>query len=154
MIFNDIVPLYAFLYFALAPEEAFEFQKVQPILDKMKGDDEESKKEFEECKRALTLNWDGVTPLTDLIREHKKHIIRDQKAIYNISSRITEEEVKQLLKSGLSQRKIHLDYHTNDGSQEEAIIPTVQNILNCVTIIYEEKIQKYLLAFFSHIPER
>lgn len=64
MTFNEIVPLYAFLYFALAPEEAFGFQKVQPILDKMKGEDEESRNEFEECKRDLSLNWDGVTPLT------------------------------------------------------------------------------------------
>lgn len=37
MTFNDVIPLYAFLYFALAPEEAFSFQKIQPIFDKMKG---------------------------------------------------------------------------------------------------------------------
>jgi|JI81BgreenRNA_FD_contig_31_3002177_length_313_multi_3_in_0_out_0_1 hypothetical protein len=36
MTFNDVVPLYTFLYFALAPQEAFEFQKVQSILDKMR----------------------------------------------------------------------------------------------------------------------
>lgn len=151
MTFNEVIPLYAFLYFSLAPEEAFGFQKVQPIFEKMRGETEESKQQFEECKRALSLNWDGVTPLTNLIRQHKKHIIREQKSIYNISSRITEDQVKQLIKSGLSQRKIHLDYHTNDGQEQEAIIPTVENINNCVSIIYEERNHKYLLAFFSHI---
>lgn len=44
MTFNEIVPLYAFLYFALSPQEAFGFQKVQPILDKMRGNTEESKR--------------------------------------------------------------------------------------------------------------
>ena len=117
MTFNDVIPLYAFLYFALAPEEAFSFQKIQPIFDKMKGQTSESKQEFEECKRSLCLNWDGVTPLSELIRNNKKRIIREQKSIYNISSRINEEEIKQLIKSGLSQRKIHLDFHANGGQE-------------------------------------
>ena len=42
MTFNEVTPLYTFLYFALAPEEAFAFQKVQPIFEKMKGDNSES----------------------------------------------------------------------------------------------------------------
>lgn len=42
MTFNEVIPLYTFLYFALAPGEAFAFQKVQPIFEKMKGDNSES----------------------------------------------------------------------------------------------------------------
>ena len=62
------------------------------------------------------MHWDGVTPITNLIRENKKIIIREQKKLYDMCANLTDEDVKTLLKSGLSQRKLHIDYHTNDGS--------------------------------------
>lgn len=57
------------------------------------------------------------------------------------------------MKSGLSQRKIHLDYHTSDGQNEEAIIPTIANVNDYLAIIFDEKMNRYLLSFLAHVPE-
>lgn len=66
----------------------------------------------------MSLNWDGTSPLSDTFRRIRNDINKEQKTLYDISSRISEDEAKQLIRSGLSQRKIHFDFHTNDGQTE------------------------------------
>lgn len=118
----------------------------------MQGENAEFKAIFEKSRRELNIDWNGERPLSEEIRRMRAKITEQQKNIYDLSQRIDEEEAKQLLKSGLSQIKIHLDYHTSDMNIEEVIIPTIQNIQDFVAIVYDESSNRYLLAFMTHIP--
>jgi hypothetical protein len=42
----------------------------------MKGEDEDSKRDFEECRKTLNLNWDGSVPLPEAMRKIKQDIIK------------------------------------------------------------------------------
>lgn len=79
-----------FLYLSLAPEEAFGFQKVQPILSKMKGENNEFASVFDECRRKLSIDWNGEKPLSQEISKIKTRITEQQVNIYDLSSRIEE----------------------------------------------------------------
>ena len=153
LVFGDVTALDTFLYLSLAPEEALGFQKIQPILQKMQGENAEFNAIFEKSRKELNIDWNGERPLSEEMRRIRSKITSEQQSIYDLSQRIDEEEAKQMLKSGLSQIKIHLDYQTSDMSIEEVIIPTIQNVQDFLSIIFDESSNRYLLAFLTHIPQ-
>lgn len=128
---------FCFLYFSLVPRETDQNENVATIIHKLRGNSEEENKQFDNCRKSLNAHWNGVSSLPDAIKRYKSSITKASEDLELLSSRITFDEGKELLKAGLAEKRVCVDYHTNNGAYSENIVNGEEYVNNYASIIFD-----------------